>query len=337
MLKIQRLLDANVNRAREGLRVLEDICRFILDDTELTDEIKSIRHSLKDLVGISDALLVASRGSDEDVARERPVPQRADLRGIVTANAKRSAEALRVLEEFSAHGRPDAYASDTPSPAGMSRLGSKIKDLRYRIYDLEKLIAQKVRLVRPFDHDVYVISADPAVLIDAVKNGSRVVQLRDKESSPEIIYEKLLLVKKLKEKYDFVLLVNDYPELAVRADIDGVHIGQDTDPAAARKMIGTEKILGLTTHNIEQAKKAAELKVNYISAGPIWATPTKPGRQPVGLAYIREVAAESELSFVAIGGIDLKNVQQVLAAGADTIGVVRSADKTAEYLRILRA
>jgi len=317
MLKTHRLLDANINRAREGLRVLEDICRFILDDAGLTDEIKAIRHALKDLVDIPDALLVASRGSDEDVARERPVPKRADLSGIVTANAKRAAEALRVLEEFSVRG-------------------SEIKDLRYKVYDLEKIIAQKVRLVKTFDHDVYVISADPEVLIKAVKDGARIVQLRDKESTQDVIYQKLLQVKELKEKYDFVLIVNDYPELAMRADVDGVHIGQDADPAAARKIIGTDKILGLTTHNIEQAKKAAELKVNYISAGPIWATPTKPGRQPVGLEYVRQVATQTELPFVAIGGVDMSNVHEVLSAGADTIGVVRSAEKTEEYLKIIR-
>ncbi|GBR77638.1 thiamine-phosphate pyrophosphorylase [Candidatus Termititenax dinenymphae] len=317
MNKSLRLLDANINRAREGLRVLEDISRFILDDIKLTEHLKSIRHTLKDLINVPDSLLVASRGSDEDVARERPVPRRSDLRNIITANAKRTAEALRVLEEFSVRG-------------------SEIKDQRYQVYDLEKIIAAKVRLMRPFDHDVYVISDDPAVLITAVQNGARVVQLRDKVSDAETIYQKLLQVKQLQEKYDFVLIVNDYPELVLRADVDGVHVGQDTDPAALRKIIGTDKILGWTTHKLEQAQKAVELGVNYISAGPIWATPTKPGRQPVGLEYVREVAAQIDLPFVAIGGINLTNVQSVVEAGANTIGVVRSADDIAKYLQVLR-
>jgi thiamine-phosphate pyrophosphorylase len=318
MLKIRRLLDANVNRAREGLRVLEDICRFGLDNAGLTEELKSIRHGLQDLLDTPDSLLVQSRGSDEDVARARPVPRRADLRQIIAANAKRAAEALRVLEEFSARG-------------------SDLKDLRYKVYDLEKIIAAGARLARPFERDVYVISADPAVLAAAVKNGSRIVQLRDKDGDEETIYQKLLQVKLLKKKYDFVLMVNDYPELALRADTDGVHIGQDADPAAVRARVGAAKIIGWTTHNIAQAKKAVELKVNYISAGPVWATPTKPGRPPAGLEYVREVAANIDLPFVAIGGIDLKNVREVLAAGADTIGVVRSADQTAEYLQIIRS
>ena len=312
-----RLLDANINRAREGLRVLEDICRFILDDIQLTDKIKTIRHTLKDLVGIPDSLLVASRGSDEDVARGRSVPRRADLHQIVTANAKRAAEALRVLEEFCARG-------------------SAIKDQRYLVYDLEKIIRQKVLLRQPFYRDVYVISDRPGVLIDAVKNGARIVQLRDKDNDQETIYQKLLPVKKLKESSDFVLIVNDYPELVARADADGVHIGQDADPAAARQIIGADKILGLTTHNIAQARKAVEFGANYISAGPVWATPTKPGRQPVGLEYVRAVAANIDLPFVVIGGIDLTNAQSVIDAGANTIGVVRSAGDTAEYLRIIR-
>ncbi|MDR1453982.1 MAG: thiamine phosphate synthase [Candidatus Margulisbacteria bacterium] len=317
MRQTHRLLDANVNRAREGLRVLEDICRFILDDLQLTDKIKTIRHALQDLIGIPDGLLVASRGAAEDIARGRPVPRRADLRQIVTANAKRAAEALRVLEEFCARG-------------------SAIKDQRYLVYDLEKIIRQKILLRQPFYRDVYVISDQPTVLMDAVKNGARVVQLRDKENSAEIIYQKLLPVKKLKENHDFVLIVNDHPELVARAEIDGVHIGQDADPAAVRQMIGADKILGLTTHNIAQAQKAAGLKVNYISAGPVWATPTKPGRQPVGLEYVREVAASIDLPFVAIGGIDLTNAQSVIDAGANTIGVVRGAGDAAEYLRIIK-
>jgi thiamine-phosphate pyrophosphorylase len=317
MFKTHRLLDANVNRAREGLRVLEDICRFILDDLQLTDQLKTIRHDLKDLIGVPDGLLVASRGADEDIARGRPVPRRADLRQIAAANAKRAAEALRVLEDFGARG-------------------SEIKDRRYLVYDLEKIIRQKILLRQPFYRDVYAISDQPAVLIDAAKNGARIVQLRDKENNPEIIYQKLLQVKKLKENYDFVLIVNDYPELVSRADADGVHVGQDVDPAAVRQMIGADKILGLTTHNIAQAKKAAELKVNYISAGPVWSTPTKPGRPPVGLEYVREVAANIDLPFVAIGGIDLNNTRSVLDAGADTIGVVRGTGNTAEYLRLIR-
>ncbi|MDR2432083.1 MAG: thiamine phosphate synthase [Candidatus Margulisbacteria bacterium] len=317
MRKINRLLDANVNRAREGLRVLEDICRFVLADARLTEELKSIRHGLRDLLDAPDGLLVLSRGSDADVARERPVPRRMDLRQITAANAKRAAEALRVLEEFSARG-------------------SEIKDRRYLVYDLEKIIRQKILLQQPFYRDVYVISDNPAVLIKAVRSGSRVVQLRDKKNDQETIYPKLLQVKKLKETDDFILIVNDYPGLAARADIDGVHIGQDTDPAAVRKIIGADKIIGWTTHNITQAKKAAELGVNYISAGPVWATPTKPGRPPVGLEYIRAAAVLSELPFVAIGGIDLKNVREVLSAGADTIGIVRSAGDVKKYLQLIR-
>ena len=317
MRQAHRLLDANVNRAREGLRVLEDICRFILDDMQLTDKIKTIRHSLKDLVDIPDGLLVASRGADEDVARGRSVPRRVDLRQIVAANAKRAAEALRVLEEFCARG-------------------SAIKDQRYLVYDLEKIIRQKVLLRQPFYRDVYVISDQPAVLMDAVENGARIVQLRDKNSDTETIYQKLLEIKKLKEKYDFVLIVNDYPELVSRADADGAHIGQDADPTAVRQIIGADKILGLTTHNIAQAKKAVEFGANYISAGPVWATPTKPGRAPVGLEYVREVAMNIDLPFVAIGGIDPTNARSVIDAGANTIGVVRSAGDTAEYLKIIQ-
>jgi thiamine-phosphate pyrophosphorylase len=104
----------------------------------------------------------------------------------------------------------------------------------------------------------------------------------------------------------------------------------------ARAIVGEEMIVGKTTHNLEQGRQAIEDGADYISTGPVYATPTKPGRQPVGLAYVREAAGHLDIPAVAIGGIDLSNIDDVLAAGAKTIGVVRACSDAVELLKRIK-
>lgn len=314
-IKIYRIIDANINRAKEGLRVVEDICRFILDDKKLTDKVKTIRHKLTALVQVPDALLVSSRGSDEDVARDRPVPHRKSTRQIFTANCKRAAEALRVLEEF-------------------SKNGTQIKDLRYLLYDLEKIIYKKLILTLPFEQDIYIVSDSVKVLKRAVQAGAAIVQLRDKSGDKKNILVKARELAEFKKQREFVFILNDYPDLAKKAGADGVHLGQDVQNI--KKYTNKGMIVGRTTHNIEQGLKAQKEGVNYISVGPVYSTPTKPGRPAVGLDYVSEAAAKIIIPFVAIGGIDLKNIDSVLKAGAKTIGVVRAVKQINELLKKIK-
>jgi len=318
MNKVYRIIDANINRAKEGLRVVEDICRFVLDNAELTDNIKDIRHKLTKLVTIPDSLLVASRGSDEDVARQREVPQRKSTRQIFTANTKRVTEALRVMEEFLDNG-------------------SEIKDVRYLVYDLEKVISSKLKLVLPFENDLYVVSDDVEVLKKAIADQVPIVQLRDKESDKQTIYQKALELVNYKKDKEVVFILNDDPEMALNAGADGVHVGQeDMETEDVRKIVGDDFIIGRTTHNIDQALQAQAEKVNYISVGPVYATPTKPNRPAVGLEYVRDAAAKVNIPFVTIGGIDMTNINEVLNAGAYTIGIVRAADKAPELIEKIK-
>jgi thiamine-phosphate pyrophosphorylase len=104
----------------------------------------------------------------------------------------------------------------------------------------------------------------------------------------------------------------------------------------ARAIVGEEMIVGKTTHNLEQGRQAIRDGADYISTGPVYATPTKPGRAPVGLAYVREAAEHLDIPAVAIGGIDLSNVDDVLAAGAKTIGVVRASSDAVELLKRIK-
>lgn len=188
----------------------------------------------------------------------------------------------------------------------------------------------------PFINDLYVISDSVVQLKKAVEDGATIVQLRDKSENESLIIEKAREVIACKAVKPFVFILNDDPVLAVKVSADGVHVGQDTSTQETRKIIGENMILGKTTHNLEQGRQAIRDGADYISAGPVYATPTKQGRPAVGLAYVREAAANLEIPFVAIGGIDLSNIDDVLAAGAKTVGVVRACTDAVELLKRIR-
>lgn len=188
----------------------------------------------------------------------------------------------------------------------------------------------------PFTRDLYVVSASVAELKRAIDDGASIVQLRDKTSDEHTILEKARELGEYRSSRPFVFILNDDPLLAVLASADGVHVGQDTSTVEARKVIGEGMILGKTTHDLEQARQAIRDSADYISVGPVYATPTKPGRPAVGLEYVREAAENLDIPFVAIGGIDLTNVDDVLVAGAKTIGVVRAFKDTAQLLKRIR-
>ena len=189
----------------------------------------------------------------------------------------------------------------------------------------------------PFEKDIYIISDDVAVLRKAVENGAAIIQLRDKTGERSAVLGKAVELAAFRQVMPFVFIVNDDPELAVEAGADGVHVGQDMPTGEAQKVVGPDMIIGKTTHNIEQARQAVRDGADYISVGPVYATPTKPGRQAVGLSYVREAADHLDIPFVAIGGIDLSNVGDVLDAGARTIGVVRAYGDTRVLLARIRA
>jgi len=175
-----------------------------------------------------------------------------------------------------------------------------------------------------FAHDLYIVSDSVSILKKAVDNGAAIVQLRDKSGDEPAILEKARELVAYKEARPFIFILNDNPVLAVKAGADGVHIGQDTSTEETGKIVGEKMIIGKTTHNLEQAREAVEDGADYISVGPVYETPTKPGRPAVGLEYVREAAQHLSIPFVAIGGIDLTNIDEVLAAGAKTVAVVRA-------------
>lgn len=159
------------------------------------------------------------------------------------------------------------------------------------------------------------------VMEEAILGGVDIIQLRDKYSSKKEVLRKAKLLKELAKKYDIPLIINDHIDVALAVDADGIHIGQDDLPLEeARKIIGKNKIIGISTHEIEEAREAQKNGADYIGVGPIFPTKSKVDVvDPVTTKYIEEVVKEITIPFVAIGGIKLHNVDQVLDAGASRI------------------
>ena len=164
------------------------------------------------------------------------------------------------------------------------------------------------------------------LLAAALEGGVDMVQLRDKSASDAALIDAAAVFRRLCDSHGALFWLNDRPDLVLRCDADGVHVGQeDVAPAAARELMG-DRLVGLSTHSPAQLDAALESReADELSVGPVWATPTKEGRRGVGLEYVRYAASRAGgAPWFAIGGIDLGNVREVIAAGASRIVVVRA-------------
>lgn len=161
---------------------------------------------------------------------------------------------------------------------------------------------------------------------EAVSGGGDVFQLRIKnETGKRLFLEQAELIAEVCKRYGAIFIVNDSVDIALISGADGVHLGQDDMPVGeARKILGAEKLIGYSTHSLEQAVKAEKEGADYIGVGPIFATPTKPDYKAVGLELIAEVKKTVRIPFVAIGGINLENVGECVEAGAEFVAVVRA-------------
>ena len=168
-------------------------------------------------------------------------------------------------------------------------------------------------------------------LAAALRGGVDIVQLRIKDGSDEAILAAAQRFRAACDAHDALFILNDRPDLVHACGADGVHVGQeDTAVAEARELIGPDRLIGLSTHSPGQVDAAAGTDVDYIGVGPVHATPTKPGRPAVGLELVRHAASSAVVPFFAIGGISPANVNDVAAAGAERIAVVRALTDAAD-------
>jgi thiamine-phosphate pyrophosphorylase len=171
-----------------------------------------------------------------------------------------------------------------------------------------------------------VEAAGEHMLPAALRGGVDLVQLRDKELDDEALLRAAARFRAVCDEHDALFWLNDRPDLAIAAGADGVHVGQDDQPAAAvREQVGDRLLIGLSTHSPEQFDAALASEADQLSVGPVWETPTKEGRPAAGLEYVSYAARHGgDAPWFAIGGIDERNVGEVVAAGARRVVVVRA-------------
>ena len=174
-------------------------------------------------------------------------------------------------------------------------------------------------------------------LAPALAGGVDLFQLRDKQAGDDEVLLAAEEARALCAAHGALFVLNDRPDLAAAAGADGVHVGQDDTPVAlARRAVGDDAIVGLSTHSIAQAEAGARSGADYIALGPVHATPTKEGRPAIGLEPVRHAAAHRDLPWFAIGGIDESTIGDVVAAGAQRVVVVRAIAEAADPERAAR-
>jgi thiamine-phosphate pyrophosphorylase len=315
-----RILDASLNRAGEGLRVVEDYARFVLDDPYLTSQAKLLRH---DLISAATAVPTSDRHAARDtrhdvgtVVTTASEERRESLHRVCAASMKRTEQSLRSLEEY--------------GKLVDGQFAAAIESLRYRLYTLEKAIdvgrssrerLDGVRLcvlvdgrASPTEFETLV-----AALVEA---GVPMIQLRDKRLDDRELIARARLLRQLTRGSATLAVVNDRTDIAAAVEADGVHLGQeDLSLKDARIVVGTAMLIGVSTHNLAQARAAALDGANYLGAGPTFPSQTKDFDQFAGLDYLRELAADVRLPTFAIGGISAENLPSVLATGISRVAL----------------
>lgn len=333
-----RILDASANRAGEGLRTLEEYARFGLDDAGLTKRLKHLRHQLATaLKPLSREKMLAARDTPGDVGTAislKTENQRGSVRDVVAAAAARTQQSMRCLEEYGKVIAPEVAAA--------------IEQIRYQSYsifgELELLQIVHSRREKIANAIVYVLidagSSDEqfaSTVQTLADGGADVLQLRDRSCDDRTLYRRARIAAETVKEAETLFIVNDRPDIAAAACADGVHVGQEELPIeAARKIVGGDRLIGLSTHSIEQAREAVNEGADYIGCGPVFPGQTKSFDSYVGTAFLREIAGEIELPAFAIGGIDLSNVDEVAEAGFKRIAVTGAVRDAADPIAAIK-
>ena len=319
-----RIIDANLNRAGEGLHLLEEIARMVVDDAELTRQLKAIRHEIVRGDLAFNQQLIQSRDSEADVGIDIDVLGEDKKRGLplaVVANARRVQEALRILEELAkVPGKPEL---DT----------DKFKQARFALYTIEqRLLSSLSRRERASKLvGLYAIIDSQAlgkrdhikVARELIKGGAGVIQLRDKLAGKAELLPIAQKLAGLCAEHGVLFIVNDYLDIALASGADGLHIGQkDLPVGVTRQLLPFDMILGCSVNTAEQAAEAEAAGADYIAVGSIYPTVSKEKAIVVGLEGLREVRGAVSLPLVAIGGINQDNASEVTANGADAVAVI---------------
>lgn len=336
---VYRIIDENLNRLSEGLRVLEDIARMLLDDPDLTGRLKTLRHNLVRGDLAFNLELLQARDSTGDVGAAMDVQgenKQQELPLIAVANSRRAQESLRVLEEMS---RLPALSS--------TLISDRFREARFELYTLEKLLVsrllrkEKVSLVS----GLYVI-IDSQFVQDRdyletarriIQAGVKVIQLRDKKPDKSRLLRVACDLQDLCRQHNVLFIMNDYLDIALAVGADGLHIGQNDLPVeTARRLLPLDKILGVSVTTPELANAAVSAGADYIAVGAIYPTTSKEKINIVGLETVRQVRQVIKTPLVAIGGINRDNARSVIEAGADSVCVISAVLNAPDITRAAR-
>jgi thiamine-phosphate pyrophosphorylase len=334
-----RIIDANLNRAGEGLHLLEELARLMLNDADLTQQLKTIRHGILKVDLSFNQQLIQSRDSESDVGvaiealgeekhRELPI--------MVVANARRVQEALRILEEL-------AKIPDTAPKLD----AEKFKQARFSLYTIEQELLSKLSrqdktrnltgLYAIIDSQALGGGKHLEVAGQLIQGGAKAIQLRDKLSSKDKLLPIAQQLKELCSEHSVLFIINDYLDLALATGADGLHLGQGDLPiAVARKLLPIDVILGVSVTTVKQAKAAEADRADYIAVGSVYPTSSKEKPEVVGLEGLRQVRQAVSLPLVAIGGINKDNVSEVANAGAEAVAVIAAVLKAKDIAEAAR-
>jgi thiamine-phosphate pyrophosphorylase len=347
---LARIIDASANRAREALRIMEDVARFALDDAALAAALKDLRHDLRTALEhlaageapLDRAHLLSSRDTPGDVGIALTTPgetRREGLPGIAAAAGARAGEALRVLEE-------GAKAMGGATAAENARA---FEQLRYRAYELEKRLGLALPPARAQWRLCILITESlcrhpwEQVAHAAIRGGADCLQLREKNlDDRQLLARARRLIEIARQTHQRqppqhavpstqqplarpAIIINDRPDIAVLARADGVHLGQADLPIhEVRKLLGFGMLIGMSTTNLDQARAAVRQGADYCGLGPMFPTTTKNKPEIAGPAYLRDYLADHSLArtpHLAIGGISPQNAVELQAAGCRGIAV----------------
>lgn len=347
-LQLARMVDANMNRASEGLRVMEDVARFCLDSAELSARCKPVRHGLQEIAALlaaSPATLdlqarMTARDTTGDVGTAISTPQegaRESVASMVMAAGNRVCEAFRVIEEC-------AKVLAVPSAAAMAEAS------RYAAYELQRDIVQAIGRGHTPQWTLCVLVSDhlcshpwETVVQMAVEGGADCIQLREKGLDDRVLLDRARRVVSICRPHGCAVVINDRVDIALLAGADGVHLGQtDVDIRSARKLAGSSLCIGVSTSNLAEARAAVESGADVCGVGPMFETRTKHKPILAGPEYLSAYLSDpacSRVPHLAIGGIGPKNIGilgKLGCRGVAVSSVVCSAEDPAEVCRSLR-
>lgn len=325
--KIARIIDININRFSEGMKVVEDLMRFYWQDQETLFKLRKWKNFFWQHFGQYRNQVVFARTSHQDIGRkiDFDIQKRNKIIDVVNVNFKRCQESARVLEEIFKEASPP-----------QSRF---CKTLRFALYDIEKSFLKHINI--NFNPLLYVILDIATIgrqyLTDITKacidGGSTLLQLRETDvSSTRQILNDAEKIRKVIKNSNVKLIINNRFDIALAINADGIHLGKNDMPIKKVKtLFNNDMLIGMTVRNVSHAQSAEKAGANYVSVGSIFPTPTKTKIPIVGVNTLKKVSKAVSIPVIAIGGINKDNVIEVIQNGADGVAVISAVFKDLDF------